>query len=101
MDVSGRIPVIWMPAIHAGLTQPTTYILGGRETDHESLRGEMSVSICVLWCATCRSRRRFQLVKTRHVVVHHLLLGARRKILPVPHSFNRMRPIAIPVRIVG
>jgi hypothetical protein len=32
MDVFGRIPLTWMPAIHAGMTKLTTFILCGRES---------------------------------------------------------------------
>jgi hypothetical protein len=45
MDVSGRILRAWMPAIHAGMTIISIFMFWGRAEDHESLRGEMSVSI--------------------------------------------------------
>ena len=48
-----------------------------------------------------RLYRRRQLVKTRHVVMQHLLLGAVGEIRSLPDGLDGVRPVAVPVRIIG
>jgi hypothetical protein len=39
-DVSGRIQRVWMPAIHAGMTMISIFMLCGRAQAYETLRGK-------------------------------------------------------------
>jgi hypothetical protein len=47
MDVSGRILRTWMPAIHAGMTTLSIFMLWGRAQGRGSLRGKISLSTLV------------------------------------------------------
>jgi hypothetical protein len=58
MDVSGRILRTWMPAIHAGMTKLSIFILCRQAQAHESLHGSSHSKTALDFDTTSRKRKK-------------------------------------------